>query len=148
MILELKKKKVSEIIKIDKFFDENELENFDDLIEESKNLKYKDSSFFMVIYNTKKNNESLEKTEKQIFDDSIDEYKKTCKEIIEQKESKKPFFEINNVNEILKETQNPSNDMNKEIKFMAEEFADLGKNDYIKNNLLNDLNNFANKDKI
>ena len=147
-LLELKKKKVSEIIKIDKFFDENELENFDDLIEESKNLKYKDSSFFMVIYNTKKNNESLEKTEKQIFDDSIDEYKKTCKEIIEQKESKKPFFEINNVNEILKETQNPSNDMNKEIKFMAEEFADLGKNDYIKNNLLNDLNNFANKDKI
>ena len=96
----------------------------------------------------KKNNESLEKSEEEIFNDSIKEYKETCTKIINQKETREPFFEINNVKDILKETQNKSNDMSKEIKFMINEFADLNKEEYIKKELLNDLINFANKEKI
>ena len=102
----------------------------------------------MAIYNNKKNNESLEKTEEQIFNDSIKDYRETCTEIIKQKETRNPFFDINNVKEILKETQNKSNDMEKEIKFMINEFANLDMEDYIKKELLNDLINFANKEKI
>ena len=102
----------------------------------------------MAIYRMKKINEILEKNEEQIFSDSINEFRNTLTEIINQKESKKPFFEINNVKEILRETQNKSNDMKKEMNFISIEFAELGKNDYIKNNLLNDLINFSNKEKI
>ena len=145
-LAELKKKKVNEIKNIEQYF--NEIDDLKTLIDDSERIKYKESCFFMTIYNIKKNNESLEKNEEQIFNDSIQEYKDICKEIINQKETKKPFFDINNIKEILKETQNKSNDMSKEIKFMLQEFADLDKDDYIKNNLLNDLINFANKEKI
>ena len=147
-LLEYKKKKISDIIEVTNFFEDEEDFDLEELLEESKNLKYKDSCFFMAIYNSKKNNESLDKTESQIFLDSIEEYKNTCKDIINQKESKQPFFEINNINEILKEIQNPSNDMKKEINFILKEFFYLEKDDYIKNNLLNDLINFSNKEKI
>ena len=143
-----KQKQVSEIINKDNFFEEEEYFNFEELLEESKNLKYKDSCFFMAIYNSKKNNEGYEKSEDKIFFDSIEDYKNTIKEIINQRESKQPFFEINYVMQIIKEIQNPSNDLKKEIEFILEEFTDLGKDNYINNNLLNDLINFSNKEKI
>ena len=145
---ELKKNKVCVIRNLNRFFDADEFFDLDEMLEESKKLKYKDSCFFMAIYNNKKNNESLEKTEEQIFNDSIKDYRETCTEIIKQKETRNPFFDINNVKEILKETQNKSNDMEKEIKFMINEFANLDMEDYIKKELLNDLINFANKEKI
>ena len=143
-----KQKKVSEIIKKVNFFEDEEDFNFEELLEESKNLKYKDSCFFMAIYNSKKNIEAFEKSEDKIFFDSIEDYKNAIKEIINQKESKQPFFEINYVLEIMKEVQNPSNDLKKEINFISVEFVELEKDNYIKKDLLNDLINFSNKDKI
>ena len=143
-----KQKKVSEIIKKVNFFQDEEDFNFEELLEESKNLKYKDSCFFMAIYNSKKNIEAFEKSEDKIFFDSIEDYKNAIKEIINQKESKQPFFEINYVLEIMKEVQNPSNDLKKEINFISVEFVELEKDNYIKKDLLNDLINFSNKDKI
>ena len=68
--------------------------------------------------------------------------------IIQQKETKEPFFEIKNIEQIMKATKNAQNDMKKEMEFIEKEFGNLGKNDYIKNDLLNDLNNFSKKDKI
>ena len=147
-LFKYKHKNVSEIMKTENFFEDFEDFDFDELLEESQNLKYKFSCFFMAIYNSKKNNEGLEKTESQIFFDSIEDYKNTIKDIINQKESKQQFFEINNISEIMKEIQNPSNDLKKEINFILLEFAELGKDNYIKNNLLKDLINFSNKDKI
>ena len=147
-LINYKQKKVSEIMDTENFFEDEEDFDYDELKNESENLKYKDSCFFMAIYNTKKNNETLEKTESQIFFDSIEDYKKTIEEIINQKESKHPFLEINNIIEILKEVQNPSNDMKKEMNFILKEFADLDKDKYIKNNLLDDLINFSNIEKI
>ena len=38
--------------------------------------------------------------------------------------------------------------MEKEIEFIGKEFADLGKVEYINNELLNDLINFSNKNKV
>ena len=145
---EYKKQKINDILGINNFFQDEDNFDLDYWLEESKKIKYRDSCFFMAIYRMKKINEILEKNEEQIFSDSINEFRNTLTEIINQKESKKPFFEINNVKEILKETQNKSNDMAKEIDFISIEFAELGKNDYIKNNLLNDLINFSNKEKI
>ena len=147
-LLIYKQKNISEIIDTENFFEDEEDFNFEELQKESENLKYKDSCFFMAIYNSKKNNEGLDKSEGQIFFDSIEDYRKTIEDIINQKESKQPFFEINNVMEIMKEIQNPSNDLKKEINFISEEFVELEKDNYIKNNLLNDLINFSNKDKI
>ena len=147
-LFKYKQKNVSEIMDTENFFEDAEDFDIEELLEEGKNLKYKYSCFFMAIYNSKKNNEGLEKNESQLFFGSIEEYKKTIKDIINQKESKVPFFEINNILEIMKEVQNPSNDLKKEINFILLEFAELGKNNYIKKNLLNDLINFSNKDKI
>ena len=147
-LIKYKQKKICEIVETENFFEGEEDFDLDELIKDSKNLKYKNSCFFMAIYNMKKNNEGIEKNESQIFYESIDEYKNTIKDIINQKESKNPFFEINNVLEILKEVQNSSNDMEKEINFILKEFSHLDKDDYIKKDLLDDLINFSNKEKI
>ena len=48
----------------------------------------------------------------------------------------------------MKAIQNKNNDMKKEINFIEKEFENLGKKDYIRKNLLNDLINFSNKDKV
>ena len=147
-LIELKKKKISELKKINNFTNTGKNLDLKALLNESKKLKYKNSIFFMAIYINKNKEEILQKTEEQILNNSIEDYRNTCKEIINQNETKKPFLEINNIDLILKEVQNKNNYMKKEIDFMLEEFTDLGKDDYIKNNLLNNLNYFASRNKI
>ena len=146
-VQEFTKKNISEIVNYENFLMDNNNFDYAQALEESKDIKYKNSSFFMAIYNKIKN-DNLEKSEEEIFNDSKDNYKDTIQRIINQKESKEPFFGINNVKEILKVVQNTNNDMKKEINFIEEEFKDLNKKDYIKKYLLNDLINFSNKDKV
>ena len=143
-----KQKYIKEIIDTQNLIENNNNFNLEAALEESKNIKYRNSCFFMAIYNKKNDSENFEKSEDEIFKESLNNYKDTIKRIILQKESKEPFFEINNINDILKAVQNPNNNKNKEIDFIEREFVDLGKNDYIKNNLLDDLINFSNKEKI
>ena len=121
--------------------------NFEEANEDIKNIKYKNSCFFMSIYRKKHDNESIEKSEDEIFKESIDNYKDTITRIIQQKDTKEPFFNIDNINEILSAIQNENNNIEEEIKFIEFEFANLGKENYIKNDLLNDLINFSIKDK-
>ena len=144
-----KKKFISEILNTDRLVEDNESFHLEEAIEESKNIKYKNSCFFMAIY-LKKNNENYEteKNENDVFNEAKASYLDTLTRIINQKESKEPFFEINNVKEIMKAIQNKNNDMKKEINFIENEFENLGKKDYIRKNLLNDLVNFSNKDKV
>ena len=59
---EMKKKTILELKLLNKFFDEDEFYDFDEMLENSKKIKYKDSCFFMAIYNIKKNNEILGKS--------------------------------------------------------------------------------------
>ena len=119
---ELKKKKVSELIISDKFFENNEIYNFDNLLQDSIKIRYKNSDFFMNIYIKKKNNEYPEKTEEQILNDSIEEYRNACKEIILQRDNKESLFEVNNLKEFFKETKIETDDMmKKEIRLMLEE---------------------------
>ena len=61
-LAELKKKTILELKLLNKFFDEDEFYDFDEMLENSKKIKYKDSCFFMAIYNIKKNNEILGKS--------------------------------------------------------------------------------------
>ena len=144
---EFKEKNIIEIINCKDFFMDHKEFNLDQAIEESKNIKYKNSCFFMPIY-LKKKNEDFEISEDGILKQSIESYIDTITRIINQKESKEPFFGINNIKEIMKAIQNPNNNMEKEIDFIKREFANLGKGDYIRKNLLNDLVNFSNKDKV
>ena len=143
----LKQSNINEIINLDehKFIKDNEF-NLDELKEESKKIKYKNSSFFMAIYRKKFDNEIIEKTEEDVLYESIENYKDSLTRIIKQKDSKEPFFNINHVNEIINAVQ--KNKMEKEIEFIAKEFAGLGKDEYIRKELLNDLINFANKSKV
>ena len=143
----LKQWNVDKIIKLD----ENNFINYrgfnlEKLKELSKNIRYKNSLFFMGIYKKKSENEMLEKSEDDIFKESINDYKDSLKRIISQKETKEPFFNINYVNDFMAIVQN--NKMDREIEFISKEFAELGRNDYIKNELLNDLINFSNKSKV
>ena len=145
---ELKQTNIDEIIKLnEKDFINNDEFDYEQSTEEAKNLKYKNSIFFMAIYRKKHDNEIIEKSEDDIFNESINSYKDTLTRIIKQKESLEPFFGINNIKEIMNVIQNPNNNLNDEIKFTEIEFADLGKENYIKNELLNDLINFSIKDK-
>ena len=145
---EYKQKNINEIINIDdKDFIANPEFNYQQSLEECKNIKYKNSLFFMSIYRKMHDNENIEKSEDEIFNESLNNYKDTLKRIIQHKETKEPFFGINNINEIMSTIQNPNNNLEDEMKFIENEFADLGKEEYIKNGLLNDLINFSIKDK-
>jgi len=145
----LKQKNLDEILKLDeKTIIENNEFNLETAIKESENLKFKDSLFFMAIYNEKYNIENSEKTEQEIFDSSKNEFLNTMKRIILQNETKEPFFEINNVNEIINVIKGKNENMEEELNFISKEFESLGKESYIKNNLLGDLINFSKKDKI
>ena len=146
---EYKQKNINEILNLD----ENKLIDFpgfdyNDALESSKNIKYKNSLFFMAIYRKKYDNEILDKSEDNIFEESLENYRDTMQRIILQKESKEPFFGINNINEIIETVQKNNDNFGNEIQFIKDEFEELGKKDYIQNDLLNDLINFSNKDKI
>ena len=146
--IELKNKNVSEIVKLgNNIFDENDNFNFEEAKEESKNIKYKNSCLFMSIYIKNKDNQGID-SEDKIYKDTVNNFKESLTKIIQQKDTKEPFFEINNIEQIMKAIKNPQNDMKKEIDFIGKEFADLGKKDYIEKDLLNDLNNFSKKDMI
>ena len=144
-----KKKFMSDILNADRLIEDNDVFNLEEAIEESKNIKYKNSCFFMAIY-IKNNNQNYEteKNESDIFNETKENYIDTLTRIINQKESKEPFFEINNVKEIMRAIQNKNNDMKKEIDFIEKEFENLGKKDYITKHLLDDLINFSNKEKV
>ena len=138
---------VSQIIKINNFFEENKDFNYEAAKADSINIKYKNSCFFMSIYNKNKVNKGI-KTEDEIYKNTIENFKKTLTKIINQKDTKEPFFGIQNVEEIMKEIRESKNNLQKEIFFIGNEFAYLNKNDYIKNDLLNELINYSKKDKI
>ena len=143
----LKQSNVNEIIKLDEknFINYNGF-NLEEVQEQSKNIKYKNSLFFMTIYKKIYDNEIFEKSEDDIFKESIDNYKNSLISIIRQKDTKEPFFNIKYVKEFMIIVQN--NNMEKEIEFISKEFSDLGQDEYIKNELLNDLINFSYKDKV
>lgn len=95
----LKQWNVNEIMKLD----ENNFINYkgfnlEEVKEQSKNIKYKNSLFFMGIYKKKYETENLEKSEDDIFKESLNEYKDSLTRIIQQKQTKKPFFNIKYVN--------------------------------------------------
>ena len=146
-VIELKNKNICEIIKINNIFEENNEFNFEEAKEESKSIKYKNSCFFMAIYIKNKDNQGID-SEDKIYKDTVNNFKETLKSIIQQKDTKEPFFEIKNIEQIMKAIKNKQNDFKKEIEFIEKEFAELGKDEYIKKDLLNDLNNFSKNDKI
>ena len=120
--------------------------SYNNCVKDNENLKYKYSIFFMPIYREKYENEHLEKNEDEIFNGSIKALKDSFTQIINQKETKEPFFEINYVEIILRVVQNNqynNNILNKEINFLANELKDINKDNYIKNNLLPDIKLFS-----
>jgi len=144
-----KLKNINEILNLnleEKKIIENDNFNFEAAVKESINLKYKDSFFFMAIY-WEKNQKGG--TEQEIFDSSKKDFIDSMTKIIKQNETKEPFFEINNVIIIINSIQDKDDDdLGKEIDFISKEFESLGKEMYIKNNLLDDLVNFSKKDKV
>lgn len=122
--------------------------NFEEVVEESRNIKYKNSFFFISIYREKSNFDRNNKSEDEIFMDSIRAYKDTITRIINQNDTKEPFFQINYNKEIIQAIVNPENNLEEEINFIEKEFSYLEKENYIKNELLNDLMNFSIRDKI
>jgi len=122
--------------------------SFNDCLNDNEYLKYKYSIFFMPIYREKYENEHLEKTEEEIFNGTIKVFKDSFTKIINQRETKEPFFEIMYVEIILRTFQYYQNDkdiLNKEINFLANELKNINKNAYIKNNLLSDIRKFSYK---
>ena len=136
-------KNISELINMDmnNFFN---IKNFylDETLEETQNIKYKNSEYFMVIYKNHYEKDKSTKSEEKILIESINDYINTIKEIIEKLELKLSLYEINNIDLIMKESGNPEFKMDKEIDFIKQEFSFLNKTEYIENNLKNDLIQF------
>ena len=127
---------------------EKEKFNYKDSIKEAENLKYKYSLFFMPIYKIIYMNENFEKSEIDMLNQAIKAFETTMTKIILQRQSKNPFFEIEYIGEIMKVIRSKSNGLKDEINFINQEFIKLNKAQYIQNNLLDDLINFSNKEKI
>ena len=149
-LVELKKKSLYDLKKIKEknIIKNNEIFDFNSSVNQSQNLKYKYSLFFMAIYKFINTNENLFLSEDEIFNRSQNEYKNTITLIIHQKTKKNPFFEIPFINEIMKIITNRNNNLQEEINFIEKEFNNLNKDEYIQNELLEDLINFSNKNKI
>ena len=136
---------ISSIIKEDNFFKDNDKFNFDEALEDCQNIKYRKSKFFMAFYEIYK--ENYKSSEDERFKQSINNYRNVLIDIITMKEKNIKFFEINNHNEILNVINTIQNDdLKNEINFTVEEFKDLNKEDYIKNELSDDLINYSKKD--
>ena len=144
-----KQKKLIEIIELDiyKFINNNDY-NLDEIIKESENVKYKYSCFFMSIFRDISNKKHLEKTENEIFTLSMEFFKDTLKRIILQRETREYFFQIHFINNILEAIRDQKNNMKEEIDFISKEFVELKQDNYIKNDLLEDLINYSYRDKI
>ena len=82
------------------FFRKNDLISFRKAKEESQKIKYKNSLFFMAVYSKNKDNIGIDPEEK-IFQDTINDFKESMTKIILQKETKEPFFEIKNIEQIM-----------------------------------------------
>ena len=125
--------------------------SYNDCVKDCENLRYKYSIFFMPIYREKYESEKLEKIEEYIFNDSIKALKDSFTKIINQRETKEPFFEIHYVEIILRVIQNyqyNNNILQKEIGFLSNELKDINKEAYIKNKLLPDIINFSYRNNI
>ena len=150
VIYNLKKTDLCELVKMDEndIVKEKEKFNYKDSIKEAENLKYKYSLFFMPIYKIIYMNENFEKSEIDMLNQAIKAFETTMTKIILQRQSKNPFFEIEYIGEIMKVIRSKSNGLKDEINFINQEFIKLNKAQYIQNNLLDDLINFSNKEKI
>jgi len=144
---DLKKKNLNVALTLDEKINiENNEFNFENAVKESENLKYKDSFIFMAIFREKNQKGG---TEQEIFDSSKKEFINSMTKIIKQKETKDPFFKINNVILIMNAINDKDeDDLKTEIDFISKDFKSLNKESYIKNNLLDDLVNFSKKDKV
>ena len=144
---ELSEVTIDEIVNLDEHDFITDDFDLDFSIKQSQDIKYKDSFFFMSIYRAIYNNERS-KSENEVFIHSKKTYKNTLTKIINQNETKEPFFEIEYINEIITAIQNPENNLEKEIEFILKEFKILEKENHIKNGLIDDIMNFSNRDKI
>ena len=140
---ELNNANISFILAEENFFKEEKNFDFYEALEDCKKLKYRNSKFFMAIYEKNKD----KKSEDERFNESIKNYHEVLTNIITLKENKLKFFELSHIHEILKVINNYENNLQDEIDFTSKEFEDLKKEDYIKNELLNDLINYSKKDK-
>ena len=145
-LVELRKSDIIFILNNNNFFEDNKSFNFNKAKEESKNIKYGNSKFFMAIYDKNKENDKL--SEDEIFKQSIQNYRGVLVNIITQKEKELKIFEIPNISIILKIVNDYKYNLEEEIQFTIEEFKDLNKESYIKNNLLDDLIKYSQKDII
>jgi len=108
-------------------------------VEESRTIKYKTSSFFMLLYEIHYEKDKLDKSEYKILEETINDYINTFQEIIERLESKRSLFDINNIELIVKKALNPEFDLGKEMYFINREFSCLNKREYPLHNLKNDF---------
>ena len=125
--------------------------SYKECLKDSENLRYKYSIFFMPIYRERYENEHLEKNEEEIFNNSIRAFKDSFTRIINQKETKEPFFEINYseiITRVEQNYRNYKNEMNKEINFLLNELKNLNKDAYIKKNLLSDIKIFSYRNNV
>jgi len=128
---------ISFLLGEDNFFKDNKIFDYYEAVEDSKKIKYRNSKFFMCIY--EKNKDNCKASEDQRFKQSIKDYHEILTNIINLEEKQLKFFEIKDVYSILNVIGIYNDNLQEEINFTLEEFKDLNKEEYIKNELLNDL---------
>ena len=135
--------------KIKEILEEKETEKINDiniLIEKSKNIRFKDSIIFMLIYDELKQ-EKINYDEIELFNEALEKYKLILKKIINYKNE--IFLKIEKINSILNLLKTKEDEIEQEMKFISEEF----KNDLIEKNIsINDIKqnliNFSNLKEI
>ena len=103
-----------------KIKNESICDDFNHNLKLSQNLRFKDSIFFMALYENNKKMLGHKKTLNELFDITKEEYDKIMKDLIDFKNIN--FLSINKIDLILKIVTEKENDLQKEIKFLLKEF--------------------------
>ena len=123
------------------------INNFGNLVEKSKNLRFKDSFIFMKLYEELNKEKGLQLTEIQLFNDTLNLYQTIMKKIINYKNVN--FMSIEKIEYILDLTKNKKEEINSEMEFISNEFKDyINANKVTINSIKTNLINFANLKEI
>jgi aryl carrier-like protein len=112
IINKLRQKTILEIL------NEQETRNINDyqnLVKKSNNLRFKDSIIFMKLYEELKKEKGLQLTEIQLFNETLNLYQTIMKKIIDYKNVN--FMNIENIEYILDLTKNKIKEIDKEMDF-------------------------------
>ena len=139
----LRRKKIKEILEEK---ETEQIEGFNELLEKSKNIRFKYSIIFMLIYEEIQK-DKIKYIDIELFNETLENYQIIIKKIINYKNEN--FLKIEKIEKILNLLRTKKDEIEEEMKFISKEFESylIEKNENIQS-IKHNLINFSNLKEI